>query len=53
MTADLRSLIERALHDLRQGWPEAAYDALGQALRLLEEAPRSSNNPTTTNGTPA
>ena len=28
----LRSAIERALHDLREGWPEAALDALAGAL---------------------
>ena len=33
--ADLCSLLERALHDLRQGWPEAAYDAIGRARGLL------------------
>ncbi|HEX5461067.1 MAG TPA: hypothetical protein VFX20_13970 [Steroidobacteraceae bacterium] len=37
MTAELHDLITRALNDLEQGWPEAAYDALGRALRLLGE----------------
>jgi len=31
------NLLERAMHDLEQGWPEAAYDAIGQAWRLLDE----------------
>jgi hypothetical protein len=37
--AELRSLLERAAYDLRQGWPEAAYDCIGRALRLLEVKP--------------
>jgi len=36
---ELRDLLTRAIYDLEQGWPEAAYDALGRALRLLGEAP--------------
>lgn len=32
---ELRDLIERASYDLEQGWPEAAYDCIGRALRLL------------------
>lgn len=28
----LRSAVGRALHDLRNGWPEAALDALARAL---------------------
>ena len=32
----LRHLLERARDDLVHGWPEAALDALGRALRLLE-----------------
>lgn len=36
-TTDLEvlALLERAAHDLRQGWPEAAADCLGRARRLL------------------
>ncbi len=34
--AHLRSLLSRARFDLEHGWPEAAVDALGRALRLLE-----------------
>ena len=30
-------LIDRAVIDLRRGWPAAAYDCLGRAMRLLEE----------------
>ena len=33
--AEIRTLLERALYDLHQGWQEAAIDALGRALRLL------------------
>ena len=29
-------LIERARFDLRQGWHEAAHDALGRARKLLQ-----------------
>jgi hypothetical protein len=32
----LTDLLERAMHDLRHGWPEAAYDALGRAVRIAE-----------------
>ena len=32
---DIRSLLERARFDIEQGWTEAAYDALGQALGIL------------------
>lgn len=35
----LRDLIERAAHDIHQGWPEAALDCLGRAIRLLERQP--------------
>lgn len=31
----IRDLLERAAHDIRQGWPEAALDCLGRAIRLL------------------
>lgn len=36
-TSDLgvRGLLERAEADLRQGWPEAAHDALERARALL------------------
>ncbi len=34
----LRDLLERARYDLEQGWPEAALDCIGRALRLLAEA---------------
>ena len=30
------ALIERARFDLRQGWHEAAHDALGRARKLLQ-----------------
>ena len=33
--ADLRALLERAETDIRAGWPEAAIDAMGRALRLV------------------
>lgn len=33
---DALALIERAEADLRNGWPEAAQDALGRARALLE-----------------
>ncbi len=36
--AELRDLLERARYDLEQGWPEAALDCIGRALRLLAEA---------------
>ena len=32
---DALALIERAEAALRNGWPEAAHDALGRARRLL------------------
>lgn len=35
--SDLSDLLERAMHDLQQGWPEAAYDCIGRAWRLLDE----------------
>ena len=35
--ADVRELLECALYDLERGWPAAAYDAIGRALRLLEK----------------
>ena len=34
----VRALLERAIYDLRQGWPEAALDNLGRALALLAPA---------------
>ncbi len=33
----LRDLLERARYDLERGWPEAALDCIGRALRLLAE----------------
>ena len=33
----LRALLERAQADILADWPEAAYDAIGRALRLLAE----------------
>ncbi len=33
--AELRSLLDRARYDLERHWPEAAYDALCRAQRLL------------------
>lgn len=35
---EVRDLIERAANDIRQGWNEAAQDALGRAQRLLDES---------------
>jgi hypothetical protein len=35
--SELRGLIERAIYDLEHGWPDAAYDAIGRAWRLLGE----------------
>ena len=39
---ELRDLLERAAYDLAHGWPEAALDCIGRALRLFEpaEAPK-------------
>jgi hypothetical protein len=37
-TPMVRGLLERAIYDLRQGWPEAALDNLGRALALLAPA---------------
>ena len=37
-TPMLRGLLERAVYDLRNGWPEAALDNLGRALALLAPA---------------
>ena len=37
MNDDVRDLLERAIHDLANGWPAAAYDCLIRAMRLLEE----------------
>ena len=37
ITAEVRTLLERALFDLDQDWPAAAYDCLGRALRLLSD----------------
>ncbi len=34
-TPMVRGLLERAVYDLRNGWPEAALDNLGRALALL------------------
>lgn len=34
---ELRGLMQRAVDDIRQDWPEAALDALGRALRLLDQ----------------
>ena len=34
---EVRVLLERALFDLDQDWPAAAYDCLGRALRLLPD----------------
>lgn len=34
---EVRILLERAIRDLAGGWPAAAYDCLGRAMRLLEE----------------
>ena len=34
----LRALLERAIYDVRKGWPEAALDNLGRALALLTPA---------------
>lgn len=34
-TGSLRSLLERATHDIEHGWQAAALDALGRALRLI------------------
>ena len=36
---DLAALLERARYDLEQGWPEAALDCIGRALRLLDPDP--------------
>lgn len=33
---ELIELLDRAESDLRQGWPEAAHDALGRARAMLE-----------------
>ena len=37
--AELRDLLERARYDLEHGWPEAALDCIGRALRLLDPDP--------------
>ena len=37
-TPMVRGLLERAVYDLRNGWPEAALDNLGRALALLAPA---------------
>ncbi len=34
----LRALLERAIYDLRKGWPEAALDNVARALALLAPA---------------
>jgi len=34
---ELLGLLERAEADLRNGWPEAAQDALGRARKLLSD----------------
>ena len=36
---DLAALLERARADILAGWPEAAYDCIGRALRLLDPDP--------------
>ena len=36
---DLAALLSRARHDLEHGWPEAALDCIGRALRLLDPDP--------------
>ena len=50
----LHALLERAVHDIERGWHAAALDALGRALRLIEDdftlksigaAPRRENTP--------
>lgn len=40
MTArpELTGLLERAMYDIRQGWPEAAHDAIGRAMRIAVRA---------------
>lgn len=30
----LRGLLERATHDIKEGWPEAAYDSIVRVMRL-------------------
>lgn len=35
---ELLCLLRRAAADLEKGWPEAAYDALGRALRVAQAA---------------
>jgi hypothetical protein len=35
---DILDLLERAKADLEKDWPEAAYDAIGRAIRLAREA---------------
>lgn len=45
MTDEIRALLEHAIQDLEKGWPAAAYDALGRAMRLLEESLSESTRP--------
>ena len=33
---EVRGLLDRAAHDLRNDWAEAAHDALGRARKLLQ-----------------
>lgn len=33
--AQVRDLLERATYDLEHGWPDAAYDCIRRAQRLL------------------
>ena len=41
----LRTLLERARYDLEHGWPEAALDCIGRALRLLDPDPDLAPDP--------
>lgn len=38
---ELICLLQRATADLEKHWPEAAYDAIGRALRLAKAAERA------------
>jgi hypothetical protein len=46
-TSHVSALLERAMTDIRAGWPEAALDALGRAQRLIGggQPPASSTAP--------
>lgn len=35
--AQVLDLLDRAVYDLEQGWPEAALDALGRARRVMAQ----------------